>query len=368
MSEAYKRNIVANLAGRFLAAALSILSVPWIVHLIGMESCGIVGFFASLQAVFGLLDLGLSATMTRGRRRGAATIRRRRRACVTSCARSRSPTGIGGVIALATVAITLVGAHWLPDSVSPDTVRNAVILMGLALACWPISLYEGGIIGLQRQVAANVISLSTTLGRLLVSLSVLVWISPRIEAYLIAQAIGFGVQCLVTREVLWRSLLPSGERPRMRREAFREIWRFATGISVTTALGVALTQADKVVLMRVLPLKAFGYYMLANSVSSGLPYIPGPRFTALFPQFSPLASAQDGAACASYHRGPVAAVTVIDRTAIAVFSQDVLKLWMHDADIAAVAANTVSVLTLARCCTPCIVPAARVRSHAGGRG
>jgi len=60
-----RSNIIANYAGSFWTALMSLIFVPLYVHFMGIESYGLVGVFASLLAIFGLLDMGLSATMTR---------------------------------------------------------------------------------------------------------------------------------------------------------------------------------------------------------------------------------------------------------------------------------------------------------------
>ena len=44
---------------------MSLAFVPLYIKFMGIESYGIVGIFASLQAIFSLLDMGLSTTLNR---------------------------------------------------------------------------------------------------------------------------------------------------------------------------------------------------------------------------------------------------------------------------------------------------------------
>ena len=60
-----KRNILANLAGGAAVAALTLIITPLQVHILGVEAYGIVGFIATLQTLFSVLDFGLSSTLTR---------------------------------------------------------------------------------------------------------------------------------------------------------------------------------------------------------------------------------------------------------------------------------------------------------------
>jgi len=103
-----------------------------------------------------------------------------------------------------------------------------------------------------------------------------------------------------------------------------------TGISLTV---IFLTQTDKIVLSKILSLEMFGYYTLATAVASGLTYFIGPVFSALFPRFSQLVSANDEKGLIElYHKGCQFMSVVILPAAIvvALFSSEILLLWTGD--------------------------------------
>src|SRR5437879_8665624 len=58
-------NVVSNLASNGVVALMSLLFVPVYIHVLGIEAYGLIGFFASIQVVFALLDLGLGADANR---------------------------------------------------------------------------------------------------------------------------------------------------------------------------------------------------------------------------------------------------------------------------------------------------------------
>src|SRR4051812_2832418 len=58
-------NIAANYAGQLYTGLIGIAMVPVYLRMMTAEAYGLVGFFALLQAWAQLLDLGLSATVTR---------------------------------------------------------------------------------------------------------------------------------------------------------------------------------------------------------------------------------------------------------------------------------------------------------------
>src|SRR5262249_35808994 len=137
-------------------------------------------------------------------------------------------------------------------------------------AAWPASLYSGGLSGLEKQVALNVVSALTVTLRNIGGLMVLWTISPTIEGFLIWQsAINLG-STLLLRAML-KSNLPKGDdRPRFRIDLIRQTARYAAGVTGILALLTLLSQMDKVILARLLPLETFGYYMFASNVALAL--------------------------------------------------------------------------------------------------
>ena len=57
--------MIANYLGQGWAALMGIAFVPLYVKVLGVESYGLVGVFAVLQASLMLLDLGLTPTLSR---------------------------------------------------------------------------------------------------------------------------------------------------------------------------------------------------------------------------------------------------------------------------------------------------------------
>ena len=58
-------NLVASYAGQIWVALISVLFIPVYVSLLGLESYGIIGFYAFLQASLVILDLGLRTALSR---------------------------------------------------------------------------------------------------------------------------------------------------------------------------------------------------------------------------------------------------------------------------------------------------------------
>jgi O-antigen/teichoic acid export membrane protein len=330
-----RRNAAANLAGRASVTLLGIVFIPLYLKFLGIEAYGLVGFFATLQAVFGLLDLGLSATVNRELARMSAGADRRAEQrtllrTLESCYWAISLTVGLLVLALAPA----IAHHWVNASrLAPESVERAIRLMGLVLALQlPFSFYQGALMGLQRQVALNAIVVSTAVLRSAGTTLVLWKISPTIEAFFLCQLAVSVLQLVLTMMTVWSTLGGGlGARPDFR--SLASIWQYAAATSANSVVGIALTQTDKVLLSGLLTLEQFGYYALAGTVAAFIWAVAIPVNQALFPRFAQLVEIGDRVTLSAlYHRASqIMAVALIPAAAtFVVFSRELIFLWTRN--------------------------------------
>ena len=335
------RNLAANIVGRVWTGIISIIFVPLYLAYMGPEAFGLVGLFSMMFALFGVLDLGLSATLNRELARYSAN------RWHDSDARDLVKTmqcvfwGIGTLIGAVVVGFApLVSRYWVrADNLSARTIEHAVVLMGLVIAVqWPIGLYNGGLIGLQRQVLSSGLGAGLATFRSVGAILVLWLVSPSISAYFMWQGLSSLVGAVVTGAALWYSLPECDRAARVRFGLLKSVWRFAAGLSVNTALTLMLTQLDKVILSKILPLKDFGYYALATSVVGGLTLLSGSVFSAVFPNLSRSVAADDSQQVSeTYHRSSQLMAVLIGPVAVvlSLFSLEIIQVWTDSATIGA---------------------------------
>lgn len=332
----FKWNIIANFVGRGWAAAMALAFVPLYIRAMGIEAYGLVGLFTTMQAMFALLDAGLSTTLNReiARLSMHKDAARDMRDLVRTLEVLYWAMAAG--IALVVLGLAPVIAHyWVkPESLSTDTVWQALILMGFTIALqFPFGLYTGGILGLQRQVLFNSITIGIATLRGLGSLLVLWYVSPTILAFFAWQICVSILQSAWSGVLLWHSLPRHTNPPRFHRHLLHKIWRFAAGIAGIGVLSLLLTQLDKLVLSKLLPLDEFGYYNLATVVASGLYVLISPIFTATFPRLSQLVSSGDEEGLKElYHRScQLMSVAVLPvAIVVALFSREILWVWTRN--------------------------------------
>lgn len=331
-----KRNIAANFGGNIWTGLMGLVFVPLYIHFMGIEAYGLIGIFASLLALFALLDMGLSSTMNREMARLA--VQKDKTQDMRDLVRTLEiPYWLVGLLIALTVVLAspLIAYHWVQvKDLSPDSVRTAIMLMGLCVAFrWPIAFYSGGLMGLQRQVLLNAINVVVATFRGLGAVLILWLVSPTVEAFFSWQIAVSVVHIGLIVFFLWRSLPYAAEAPRFRRELLLNIWRFAAGMTGITVLVTILMQLDKIILSRMLSLEMFGYYTLANVVAMALYRFVGPIFSATYPKLTNLV--QSGAReeiIRLYHKSAqlVSVLVLPAAVVVALFSKEILLLWTQN--------------------------------------
>ena len=347
-----RANVVSNLVASGWSALLNLACVPVYVHLLGMESYGLIGMFAALQAALGLLDLGISPALSRELARYSAEAAESRNARDLARTVEVLYWVTGALIGIAVAsAAGLIATRWVHASALPVvTVVRAIVLMGLvAAAQWPITLYMSGLQGLQRQVLLSILTAVLATFRYGGAALVVAYASPTITAFFLWQMAVSLCGSAILGVAFWRCMPTDRSRPRVRWALLRTVRRFAAGVTGIAILSLLLTQADKVILSKVLTLADFGYYSLAVLISQSLVLFSGPVVRAVFPRFSQLVVVRDEPALRSlYHRAAqtVALGAIPAGLLLVLFSTEVLTLWTRSVSTAAQAHLSVSLLVL----------------------
>src|SRR5215207_850914 len=331
-----KHNLIANFLGRGWAALMGIVFIPLYIKFMGIESYGLVGFFTTLQAVFLLLDLGLTTTLNREIARYSAIAEKSQD--MRDLVRTLEIIYWGLAFSIGAVVLMLspfIARGWVkPDTLSVEVVQKSVMLMGLVMAFqWPLGFYSGGLLGLQRKVLFNILNAIWYTLRFAGGVFVLWLVSPTILAFFAWQVVVSAVSTGLMAMALWRSLPVSRERVRFRISIWRSIWRFAAGMSGISVTVLVLTQLDKIILSKMLSLELFGYYTLAWTVANGLTNLTGSVFTVVFPIFSQRVAVGDMEGLKMlYHRSCQLISVLILPVAIlvALFAKEILEIWIQN--------------------------------------
>ena len=347
------RNMAAAMANSVTVVLINLVALPFYLRYLGMEAYGLIGFYATLQAVMQILDLGLAPTVSREIAHGAETGQQRRSASLLrtlGVVYVAVALVIAGLVAL---AAPWIGARWLQaQALDAATVAQAVVLMGVNLACrWPIGLYTGALSGAHRLARAAAASITMNIAAAVATVAMLAWGERSIQAFFAVQACFGLLQAIVLGTLARRAVGESGAPYDF--GDLRRVWAFSAWMSGVAIGGLLLTQIDKVVLSRLLPLETFGHYMLAVLLVGGLQVLTLPVSSALYPKFSALLARQDLKALEHlYDVGSrlFAAAVFTLAFALAVHADPLLQVWLRDAALAAELAPLVAFMAVGMAC------------------
>lgn len=333
-----KKNIFANYASQIYVTLIGIVMVPLYIKYMGAEAYGLVGFFAMLQAWFQLLDLGLTPAMTRetARFHGGATDALSYRRLV------RALEGVFLFVALVVgtamfVASGYIAHDWLHASLLPiDEVQTALQLMAIIIAMrWMSGLYRGAISGSERLVWLGGYNAMIATLRFVVVLPVLMFIGVTPTIFFSFQ---FGVAVIefigllsyayhLLPEIREDQKLPWDWTP------LKPVLKFSLTIAFTSSVWVLVTQTDKLVLSKILPLAEYGYFTLAVLVASGVMIISGPISGAILPRMARLEAEGDHVGLIHLYRQATQLVAVLAGAAsitVAFCAEPLLWAWTGD--------------------------------------
>ena len=334
-----KANVVANYFSQAYIAIVGFVFVPVFIKYLGIEAFGLVAVFAILQSCLALLDMGMKPALGREMARftagahDAQSIRDLLRSVEIAAA------AMAAIVSLGTLwSARWVASRWLNvESLPLGAVRHALVGMGMLCALRFVeNIYSGSIAGLQRQVLQGVLNSSLVTVRALGAIAVLAWVSPTVEGFFAWQVVVSVITIPILASVVYREL-PTCPRPaRFSWVSVTGIWRFAGGVMTITLLSLLLTQSDKILLSRLLPLKLFAVYAVAGVLSSALYMLSTPIGAAFYPSFTQLIALRDVAALRlAYHQAAQLSAVVMGSAAIvlSIFADTVLSAWTGNATL-----------------------------------
>lgn len=349
-----KHNIVANYASQFYVTLIGIVMVPVYLRYMGAEAYGLIGVFTMLQAWFQLLDMGLRPTMTReaARFRGGAidavSLRRLLRAL----------EGIFfGVAVLAAVALAAgadaIAGGWLQVQKLPlGEVTTSIMLMAVIIGLrWVSGLYRGAVAGFERQVWLGGFNSAVATARFILVVPFLVYAGAGPVTFFSFQLAVALAETMMLMVQTYR-LLPAVDtavRIPWEWQSLRRVLRFSLTLAFTQIVWVLITQVDKLLLSRLLPLADYACFTLAVVLANGVILIAGPITTALQPRLTALAAQGDDQGMLRLYRHGTQMVGVIAIPAalvLAFFSEQVLWAWTGNGEMASKAAPILTLYAL----------------------
>jgi O-antigen/teichoic acid export membrane protein len=329
---ALSRNLAANAGNQLWSFGLNLLALPLYLSLLGPQSYALVGFGLIVQTWATLIDAGMSATLARD----MARYRSGEVAASDMRAFLRSLDWLCLGVLLVTVGLGFATRDWWARNwFQAETLPPALIGEGVALIITfsvlrvAAGLYRSGVLGLERQVLANGVSAGATTIRLLAPVPMLA-IVPDVRLVFATWAIVSLVELAAFRTI-------AGAPFDARRPFGRFSWPavaprigLAGGVAFLSVIGIVISQGDKLLLSRLLPLTEFGYFSLGVVIANGVLMLAAPITQAFQPQLTMAAAELQGDRLRALIRGATAIMilgVVTPAVVIAAFPERLFFAW-----------------------------------------
>ena len=293
------KNIIANVIGKLWSFVSIFLFIPLYVKILGIESYSIIAFYTVLQTFLTLVDVGLAATLNREFAKTTTSISYK-----ANLLRTFEYINIllAGIICCCTfIFARQIASEFLnADTISTDNLTDYIRLMGLIVGCNIfVSLYQGGMAGLQKQVAMNTLQIvfnTIKAGGVIIPL----YFCNSLYTYFYWQLGCTILFCCICRYVLSKFVMLSTAKPHF--EYMKSVWRYTAGMILMAVIYAANTQIDKLAVGSLLSLTNFGYYFLAATVGQAVLLLVTPLGIAFLPELTRLFSSSDhGSGKQLYH-------------------------------------------------------------------
>ena len=282
-----KKNIIANYGGNFIAVAVNFSLVPIYLKYLSDDEYGLIAFFATINSVFVILDMGLGLTINK---EVAASIAKNENVKLRS-EKIRSFELIYWLFAF-TIGIilflssSLIADYWLnSQELSKEIITLIVTLMGLAMIFrWPISFYNNVLSGFQKMIPINTIR----------SFIIIINISITFVLFHFFDLDILGLfRFLILLYLMHTALLMTSTwnrnkfflKSRFKIEHIKREKKFLVGIGFFSVIGTFFTLFDKVLVSKFFLTSELGYYSLVSSMALVLLQFVYPISSALFPKF-----------------------------------------------------------------------------------
>lgn len=271
---------------------LNLLSLPIYLHVLGVESLGLIGLSLAILVIASLLDGGMATTINREMVRFKAGQASSRESVDLLRTFETTIFGVGAIAALAVILLAPEFArHWLKEnSFAIETVVACVVLMSLSAIMRVIeAVYRGAMLGLDLPATMNVLAAGFATLRVIGPVPLVVFFDGTILTFFALQAAVNGMSLVAfyafTHGALEGRMIGAGQ---FRSRLLRANFGFAGTAFVISSLTALINQLDKLYAAKLVPLADFGYYSLAAVLATSVYQLVLPIFQSFYPRMSHL--------------------------------------------------------------------------------
>jgi O-antigen/teichoic acid export membrane protein len=284
-----RSNIFYNYFAQIFLATISLVTLPFLLQILGAELYAFVAILFMIQTIFSVLDGGFSGSLSRefALNRKKSTRSYNSKKLLNKTEYIFATLAIFGSFFVYLIS-SFISNYWLRLSIiSPDDAQIYIGIIGIiaAIRLWS-GLYRSVLIGYEKQKLLSLINIAIASCRY-------IFILPLLDIFENAGFIFFLYQlALAIFEIILLKIVANkaiDEDKLVTSEGcycFRSILKTSSQIWLLTLVWVAANQIDKLLLSRLLSLQDFGYFSVISSLSAGILLLGAPVGNAVMPNLS----------------------------------------------------------------------------------
>lgn len=349
LSSVAAKNAMSSFVSMAWLNLLSVLCIPIYVKLLGAGSWGIVAACSSLQLLFTLIDLGFGQIVPRWIAREANDTELLRK-YIAVFHKIYASLAFSAFFALQASAEALAHAWFNVPLEQATQLELCIRLIAFQLLFqFANSLYVGIWQGLQLQVQANFRAVLFGTMKHAGAIAALLWLTPSPVSY----AAAFGIVALAE---LVTSAIATQRKGLMERSsgpaiAVRPFIREAAVLSMGILVGLAVSQMDRIVLSRSVPVDSFGVYVVVANLALAFLALQAPITRAYFPILVQDVKQNGHANPATLNRLLLGStlVCVFPALAMCIGADSVLRMWVNNEHFVQMGTTPLRLLLIAMC-------------------
>lgn len=279
-------NIISNLLNKVWGALSLYIFSTLYVRIIGVEGYAIIGLYALTLAVLSFVDSGVSSAVNREFSKRVDNLYQHKLLLLFEKAY--------GVACMLIFIIGLIAAPAIVDhflfqerafSQNEELILQLRLIIAAVLIQLYANLYNGALMGAQKQVWMNVAQFGWSLVRNTSGVLVLIMNNESLTAFFVCQ-VAVNIAYVVMLRFKTISMLGNKEGvvPLGFKEVDNSVWRYLQAMMLMSILVVPAMQTDKIVVSHFFSPAIFGVYSLISLLSQTPAFIAAPVSLALFPK------------------------------------------------------------------------------------
>lgn len=280
--------LISNYGSKLWSFFSVFIFIPLYIKYLGVESYGLIGFYALLLGIISFADSGISSAIVKElSKKSSANYK---------YSVFRSLENIYLIICLMIFVILVLGSnsitdYWITSKVIPKVELLRIMYLiaaGISLQL-STSLYYGALFSLDNQVKSNLFQFIWSFAKSALVFVLFFLISKSIELYFIWQIICNAIYIVFLRINIVKKLKFLNNNKHLMLE-FKKlpstVLLYLKGMILIAIISSLNIQADKIITSSMFNLQVFGFYNLASSLGQTPLILATPLISFAFPLFS----------------------------------------------------------------------------------